>query len=132
MSESGIVRARSLSGWECANCTFLNDRVSETCSVCGNPRPSGDARDHDVDDDDEKEDDDEHTEHQLAPTEYEQFEFALNVIVGHTPNHEAAIVILKSLKRITERVSEIDGRYRSLNTQNNAVQTKFGFLSPVF
>ena len=55
----------------------------------------------------------------------EHFECALSVVVGHAPSHKAAITVLKSLNKITQRVSDEKPKYRVLDVRSEGVQSKF-------
>jgi len=54
----------------------------------------------------------------------EHFECALSVVVGHAPSHKAAITVLKSLRKITQRVSDQNAKYRLLDVRSEGVQSK--------
>ena len=70
-----------------------------------------------------------HWERERATATLEHFECALSVVVGHAPSHKAAITVLKSLNKITQRVSDEKPKYRVLDIRSESVQNKFCSLS---
>jgi len=62
-------------------------------------------------------------EQQSSPS-VDHFDAVLSVVVGHAPSHKAAITVLKSLKKITQRVSDEKPKYRVLDVRSEGVQSK--------
>ena len=143
--------------WICSHCTFANNERLHRfhCELCDGQRVET-LDGHQItkeDDGDSKQQHDDINDMQIRrgqqsrnePVELaidfqrnrnygdlRDFKYALSMVVGHCHDARSTLTVLKSLKKMTSRVSANDGRYRVLDPQAHGVQTKLlGFSGSI-
>ena len=81
--------------------------------------------------DDNNDDLNDHNINILNPT-IDNFISILNIIVKQAPSNKNAVTVLKSLRKITSRVSDDKPKYRILDTRSDGVQTKLRIYIAIY